>query len=607
MTTPEFRSPFRLPAQGAPALFPAALLTLAAVTAGGLLAPLPPAAASESAPYHLVQVSRIAPDPARWVARGFGLLAYGSGAAVILAPQGDPRGPSVRLALSHAVTGGLILADVICLVQEGEGLRFFRISNPDSPKDLGVFPLPSTGLHVAQWGDDLLVAADGFGLKVMAADPGFFMGTCPHGCAYTSTAPALREVGFLPMNGTFTALAVSGNTAYVAVKDGGIEMVDLAVPGRPEPAGRIPLNEPLSALAVDSDGTLIAAGASGIRLRPRAIEGEAWPAAALAIPASDLLLQGRALYAAGASGVFLLRAESGKASTVDVDVGNIFFRPSTVSLNEGDTVKWNWVGGIHSSTSGSCPGGNCTPDGKWDSGVKSAGSFSRTFSSSGTFPYFCSIHLASMTGEVDVAGSAALAAFASASPASGGAPLAVNFTGSASGGTAPYTYAWDFGDGTSSTEQNPPHTYSASGSYPVTLTVTDATSATASDGHLTIVVSPVPHPVINAVRKLGSPFRLKVEGSDFANGCTVQINGLPVPSTKFKSASLLIAKSGKALKAMVPKGQTVTITVANPDGTVSQGFGFSWTASAGGGGGGGGGYGKRSFPPMHSGDTLPPF
>jgi PKD repeat protein len=59
----------------------------------------------------------------------------------------------------------------------------------------------------------------------------------------------------------------------------------------------------------------------------------------------------------------------------------------------------------------------------------------------------------------------------------------VSFTGSASGGAGPYTYAWDFGDGpTGSTTQNPTHTYSAAGTYTVTLTVTDATgtSSTAS-------------------------------------------------------------------------------------------------------------------------------
>jgi hypothetical protein len=41
------------------------------------------------------------------------------------------------------------------------------------------------------------------------------------------------------------------------------------------------------------------------------------------------------------------------------------------------------------------------------------------------------------------------------------------------GGFQPYSYEWDFGDGTNSTESNPRHVYKASGSYTVTLTVID--------------------------------------------------------------------------------------------------------------------------------------
>ena len=36
------------------------------------------------------------------------------------------------------------------------------------------------------------------------------------------------------------------------------------------------------------------------------------------------------------------------------------------------------------------------------------------------------------------------------------------------------SYLWDFGDGASSTQANPNHTYAAAGSYPVSLKVTDA-------------------------------------------------------------------------------------------------------------------------------------
>ncbi|HEV2783071.1 MAG TPA: ThuA domain-containing protein [Actinophytocola sp.] len=50
-------------------------------------------------------------------------------------------------------------------------------------------------------------------------------------------------------------------------------------------------------------------------------------------------------------------------------------------------------------------------------------------------------------------------------------PLTVAFTGTKSGGVA---YQWDFGDGGTSTEANPRHTYARVGTYTATLTVTYA-------------------------------------------------------------------------------------------------------------------------------------
>jgi PKD repeat protein len=57
-----------------------------------------------------------------------------------------------------------------------------------------------------------------------------------------------------------------------------------------------------------------------------------------------------------------------------------------------------------------------------------------------------------------------------ASATSGVAPLAMNFTSTSTGSIT--NYSWSFGDGTSSTAQNPSHVYSAAGSYTVSLTVT---------------------------------------------------------------------------------------------------------------------------------------
>lgn len=49
----------------------------------------------------------------------------------------------------------------------------------------------------------------------------------------------------------------------------------------------------------------------------------------------------------------------------------------------------------------------------------------------------------------------------------------VNFTSTKSGGVAPFTYLWDFGDGTTSNLENPAHTYTYEGPFSVILTVTD--------------------------------------------------------------------------------------------------------------------------------------
>ncbi|WP_435735283.1 ThuA domain-containing protein [Cellulosimicrobium sp. PMB13] len=67
-----------------------------------------------------------------------------------------------------------------------------------------------------------------------------------------------------------------------------------------------------------------------------------------------------------------------------------------------------------------------------------------------------------------------------ATPRSGGVPLVVEFS---SAGTAhpqggDLTYAWDFGDGGTSTDPNPTHTYTAEGNYTAVLTVSDVQGRT---------------------------------------------------------------------------------------------------------------------------------
>jgi len=65
-------------------------------------------------------------------------------------------------------------------------------------------------------------------------------------------------------------------------------------------------------------------------------------------------------------------------------------------------------------------------------------------------------------------GNAPVAEF-SATPQEGSFPLTVSFSDSSK--NRPTAWAWDFGDGTTSIEQNPSHTYTQAGIYPVSLTV----------------------------------------------------------------------------------------------------------------------------------------
>jgi PKD repeat protein len=60
----------------------------------------------------------------------------------------------------------------------------------------------------------------------------------------------------------------------------------------------------------------------------------------------------------------------------------------------------------------------------------------------------------------------------SAYPTSGNAPLIVDFRDMSTGN--PVSWDWNFGDGTHASLQNPTHIYPTAGSYPVTLSVTNA-------------------------------------------------------------------------------------------------------------------------------------
>jgi PKD repeat protein len=83
------------------------------------------------------------------------------------------------------------------------------------------------------------------------------------------------------------------------------------------------------------------------------------------------------------------------------------------------------------------------------------------------------------------------------SPTSGTAPLPVEFTDSSS--NSPTVWQWTFGDGSTSTLQNPEHTYLAPGTYTVSLTVSNAggSNTQTRTNYITVSAAPVSPPVAN--------------------------------------------------------------------------------------------------------------
>jgi len=130
------------------------------------------------------------------------------------------------------------------------------------------------------------------------------------------------------------------------------------------------------------------------------------------------------------------------------------------------------------------------------------------------------------------------------SPASGTAPLAVNFDGSASadpdGSIA--AYAWDFGDGGTASSAKASHTYAAAGTFNAKLTVTDDSGASASTTK-TITVSaaapPSPPPPPPTATKL------KLAAGKLSVGKAAAGKAFAV------SITVKNAKTGKGLKGQI--------------------------------------------------------
>src|SRR3954447_7948954 len=75
-------------------------------------------------------------------------------------------------------------------------------------------------------------------------------------------------------------------------------------------------------------------------------------------------------------------------ATATVHVGSNFFSPSTVTVHPGDTVHWVFDEGVHSTTA------VAGLSESWDSDVRTTpgSTFDHTFTNTGSFAYYCTVH-----------------------------------------------------------------------------------------------------------------------------------------------------------------------------------------------------------------------
>ncbi len=152
--------------------------------------------------------------------------------------------------------------------------------------------------------------------------------------------------------------------------------------------------------------------------------------------------------------------------------------PLTVAFTDtstGSPTSWAWNFGDGSTSTSQNP--------------------THTYSTSGT--YSVSLTATSANGAdtetknayITTSSTIPTAAF-SGSPIMGTAPLTVQFTDK-SAGASPITYLWNFGDGNTSTYQNPSHIYIANGNYTVNLTITNSygTNSTSKTAYIVVGTS----------------------------------------------------------------------------------------------------------------------
>jgi plastocyanin len=199
---------------------------------------------------------------------------------------------------------------------------------------------------------------------------------------------------------------------------------------------------------------------------------------------------------------WVLGTWSASATTTNVDIGLYGYSPTDITINLNDTVQWTWVTYYHSSTS---------TGGLWDSGLQNPPyTYTHTFTSAGSFPYYCTYHY--FYGSVTVQSATPPPEVTITNPADGTvltAPASLVLAATTSGSVTNVEYF----QGTTSlgSVATAPYSLPVNGllanSYTFSAVATDTTGASATNSITISVINPSPLMVSAAKRTSATSFQ----------------------------------------------------------------------------------------------------